>query len=159
PGIRLRMMLQHTWLVTVAICLLIAGIAGASFYEATRPITLTIAVGPPTGDDAKLIQALARHLGNDRGAPIRLHVEATEGAADSAKALDDRKAELAVVRRDIAMPKAGLAVAILRKSVAVLMVPAAGSPARGAAAKARGPKAAKPAKGAKGSKADKIAKI
>src|SRR5262249_42562641 len=132
PGSRVRMMLHHTWLVTVAVGLLIAGVAGASFYAATRPTMLTIAVGPAASDDSKLIQALARHLGNDKGATIRLHVETTEGAADSAKALDDKKAELAVVRRDIAMPKSGLAIAVLRKSVAVLMVPAAGSPARGA---------------------------
>src|SRR5262249_54499320 len=122
-------------------------------YAATRPTMLTIAVGPAASDDSKLIQALARHLGNDKGATIRLHVETTEGAADSAKALDDKKAELAVVRRDIAMPKSGLAVAVLRKSVAGLMVPAAGSPARGA-------KTAKAAKAAKtAAKTDKITKI
>ena len=54
PGIRLRMMLRHTFLVTVAVCLLMAGIAGAAFYAATRPMTLSIAVGPATGEDAKL---------------------------------------------------------------------------------------------------------
>ena len=155
PGIRLRMMLRHTFLVTVAVCLLMAGIAGAAFYAATRPMTLSIAVGPATGEDAKLVHALARHLASDKSAAIRLRVTATDGAAESAKALDDHKADLAVARRDIAMPKSGLAVAILHKSVAVLMVPAAGSPARSA----KGGRGAKGAKGAKGGKIEKIEDI
>jgi len=56
---RIRMMMRHTWLVSVAIVLLCAGVAGAALYVASRPTTVTIAAGPPNSEDAKLVQALA----------------------------------------------------------------------------------------------------
>ena len=144
------MMLHHTLLLTVAICLLLAGLAGAAVYVATRPATLKFAIGPLNGEDAKLVQAVHRHFSSDR-ANIQLRLVPTAGAAESAKAIDDKKADLAVVRQDIAMPKSGLAVAILRKNVVVLMVPAAGSAALGTVK----PPESKPAKGAKAKKAAK----
>ena len=147
------MMLHHTLLLTIAICLLVAGLVGAAFYAATRPATLKFAVGPANGEDAKLVQAVHRHFSSDR-ASIQLRLVNTAGAAESAKAIDDKKADLAVVRQDIAMPKSGLAVAILRKNVVVLLVPAPGSAALGAVK----PPEAKPAKGAKGVKPKKTAK-
>jgi TRAP-type uncharacterized transport system substrate-binding protein len=147
------MMLHHTLLLTIAICLLVAGLVGAAFYAATRPATLKFAVGPANGEDAKLVQAVHRHFSSDR-ANIQLRLVNTAGAAESAKAIDDKKADLAVVRQDIAMPKSGLAVAILRKNVVVLLVPAPGSAALGAVK----PPEAKPAKGAKGVKPKKTAK-
>ena len=146
------MMLHHTLLLTIAICLLVAGLVGAAFYVATRPATLKFAVGPANGEDAKLVQAVHRHFSSDR-ANIQLRLVNTAGAAESAKAIDDKKADLAVVRQDIAMPKSGLAVAILRKNVVVLLVPAAGSPALGAVK----PPETKPAKTAKGVKPKKAA--
>ncbi len=153
-------MLHHTLLITVAVCLLIAGLVGAGFYVATRPATLKFAVGPLSGEDAKLVQAVYRHFSSDR-ANIQLRLITTQGAAESAKAIDEKKADLAVVRQDIAMPKSGLAVAILRKNVAVLMVPAPGSVARGAAkppAKAAKTKTAK-ARAAKPKEIEKVEDI
>jgi TRAP transporter TAXI family solute receptor len=145
---RIRMMLRHRWLVSVAVGLLMAGLVGGALYVTSRPTVLRIAVGPAGSEDARLIQAMAQHFAHDR-AGILLKPVVREGAGASAKALDDNEADLAVVRRDVAMPKNGLAVAVLRKNVAVLIVPAAGSPARGGAKK--------PAAGA--AKPKKIARI
>jgi len=142
---RVRMMLGHTWLLAIAVALLCAGLAGAALYAASRPTTVKIAVGP--GDDAKLVQAIAKQFEHDR-VNVRVQPIVKDGTFDTARALDSRETDLAVVRRDVAMPQSGLAVAILRKNVAVLIVPAPGSPAVGAA---------KPRP--KGKKAEKIEKI
>src|ERR1700681_347025 len=75
---RVRMMLHHTLLLTIAICLLVAGLVGAAFYVATRPATLKFAVGPANGEDAKLVQAIHRHFSSDR-ASIQLRVVNTAG--------------------------------------------------------------------------------
>ena len=139
---RLRMMLRHTWLITIAVSLLCAGLVGAAFYAASRPTTLKIAVGPKEGEDAKFIQAAAKYFETDR-INIRLRLVPTEGSIESAKALDGRQADLAVARRDVAIPQSGLAVAVLRKNVAVFLVPAPGSPALGTAKARTGAKAKK----------------
>ena len=47
-----------------------------------------------------------------------------EGPAAAAEAIDKGEADLAVVRRDVAMPKDGQVVAILRKNVVAFIVPA-----------------------------------
>jgi TRAP transporter TAXI family solute receptor len=49
----------------------------------------------------------------------------TDGAAASAQALADRKADLAIIRGDLTVPDNAQAVATLRKNVAVLWVPPA----------------------------------
>ena len=49
----------------------------------------------------------------------------TDGATASAKALADGKADLAIIRGDLEVPKNAQAVATLRKNVAVLWVPPA----------------------------------
>ena len=139
---RLRIMLRHTWLITIAVALLCAGLVGAALYTASRPTTLRIAVGPKEGEDVKFIQAAAKYFETDR-INIRLRLVPTEGSIESAKALDGRQADLAVTRRDVAIPQSGLAVAVLRKNVAVFLVPAPGSPALGTAKARTGAKAKK----------------
>src|SRR5205814_2060152 len=70
---------------------------------------------------------------------VRLRPMQTEGAAESAKALAEGKADLAIIRGDLDVPKNAQAVATLRKNVAVLWVP---PPAKGKGKKA-GPKITK----------------
>ncbi|MBV9970274.1 MAG: ABC transporter substrate-binding protein, partial [Xanthobacteraceae bacterium] len=50
-----------------------------------------------------------------------------DNASESAAAVDSHDAELAVIRRDRGYPREGLAIAVLRENVAVIIVPAAGS--------------------------------
>jgi TRAP-type uncharacterized transport system substrate-binding protein len=123
---RLRMMLRQTWLLTLGVLLLLGSLIGAGLYVESQPTTLRIAVGPPNGEDAHLVQAIAQQLNRDR-AGIRLKPVLKDTASDSAAAVDSHDAELAVIRRDRGYPREGLAIAVLRENVAVVIVPAAGS--------------------------------
>jgi TRAP-type uncharacterized transport system substrate-binding protein len=123
---RLRMMLRQTWLITLGVLLLFGSLIGAGLYMESQPTTLRIAVGPANGEDAHLVQAIAQQLNRDR-ATIRLKPVLKDTATDSAAAVDSHEAELAVIRRDRGYPHEGLAIAVLRENVAVLIVPAAGS--------------------------------
>ena len=119
--------------VTLAAILAVVGAVAAAYYFAMRPVTLRIAVGPANSDDVKVIQTLSQAFVQARS-QIRLRPMQTDGAKASAKALADGKADLAIIRGDLDVPKNAQAVATLRKNVAVLWVPPA--------AKVKGKKAA-----------------
>ena len=112
-------------LVVIAGVLAIFGTLAAGYYFATRPVTLRIAVGPANSDDLKLVQALAQALNNQPKGLIRLRPMQTDGAPASAQALAEGKADLAIIRGDLDVPKNAQAVATLRKNVVVLWVPSA----------------------------------
>ena len=114
--------------------LAIVGALAAGYYFAMRPVTLRIAVGPANSDDLKVVQALAQALNNQQRSQIRLRPVPTDGATASASLLGESKADLAIIRGDLDVPKNAQAVATLRKNVAVMWVPAA--------AKVKGKKAA-----------------
>src|SRR4051812_28570245 len=125
-------------LITLAGTLALIGAVSAAYYFAMRPVTLRIAVGPPNSDDLKVVQTLTQSFAHS---PVRLRPVPTDGAVASATALADGKADLAIIRGDLVVPKNAQAVATLRKNVAVLWV-------------------APPAKAAKGKKAEpKVTKI
>src|SRR3978361_1801642 len=116
-------------LLVLAGGLLLFAAAAGGLYWALRPVTLKIAVGPPGSDDQKLIQALAQTFARDQSS-VRLAPVTTEGAIESVALLTAGKADLAVARGDLDMPADAQSVAVLRKNVAVLWVPA-GLPAKG----------------------------
>jgi TRAP-type uncharacterized transport system substrate-binding protein len=120
---RIRLMLRHTWLVAIAGVLTLVGFAAGAIYFESQPTTLKVAVGPPNSEDVHVIQAVGQQLARDR-APIRLRPIIKDGPPQSAAAIDAGEADLAVVRRDVAMPQAGQAVAILRHNLVVFVVPA-----------------------------------
>jgi TRAP transporter TAXI family solute receptor len=161
-GGRLRRMFRHPLLIAIGVILAGTGIAVVVSYIQSKPVTLNIAVGPRQSDDAKLVQSLAQYLARER-APVRLNVIRQDGPQNSAEALDSGAVDLAVVRRDVAMPKIGQVVAVHRRNVAVLIVPPAEAapatvaaktaPGKGAAAK----KASAAKKAASKTAASKIA--
>jgi TRAP transporter TAXI family solute receptor len=106
--------------------LAIIGALAAGYYFAMRPVTLRIAVGPANSDDLRVVQALAQALNNQQHGLVRLRPLQTEGALASATLLGEGKADLAIIRGDLDVPKNAQAVATLRKNVAVLWVPPAG---------------------------------
>src|SRR6185503_12892873 len=112
--------------VTLAGVLAIIGALVAGYYFAMRPVTLRIAVGPANSEDLRVVQALAQALNNQQHGHVRLRPLLTEGALASANLLGESKADLAIIRGDLEVPKNAQAVATLRKNVAVLWVPAAG---------------------------------
>ena len=109
--------------VSLAGALAIFGALAAGYYFAMRPVSLRIAVGPANSDDIKVVQTLAQAFGHQATNQIRLRPVPTEGAVASAQALADGKADLAIIRGDLDVPKNAQAVATLRKNFAVLWVP------------------------------------
>src|SRR3954454_16890672 len=133
-----RSVKRKMMLITLAGTLALVGGVSGAYYFAMRPVALRIAVGPPNSDDLKVVQTLTQSFAHS---PVRLRPVPTDGAVASATALADGKADLAIIRGDLVVPKNAQAVATLRKNVAVLWV-------------------APPAKAAKGKKAPpKITKI
>lgn len=109
------------------------GFSVAGYYFATRSVTLRIAVGPSASDDVKMIQTMAQLFASEHES-VRLRPVVTESVGASAAALEGGTADLAVVRGDLAIPKNARAVATLRRSVAMLLVPAPKAAADAAAA-------------------------
>jgi TRAP transporter TAXI family solute receptor len=110
---------KMTLIMLAGILAIVGSVAGA-YYFAMRPVTLRIAVGPANSDDIKVIQALSQAFSHNQ---VRLRPIPTEGATASAAALAEGRADLAVIRGDLEVPKNAQAVATLRKNVAVLWVP------------------------------------
>src|SRR5437879_4468187 len=125
--------------ITLAGILAVAGTLVGAYYFAMRPVTLRIAVGPANSDDLRVVQALTQAFAHTHGV-VRLRPMQTDGAAASAQALAESKADLAIIRGDLEVPKNAQAVATLRKNVAVLWVP---PPAKTAKGKKAGPKLTK----------------
>ncbi|MEH2671050.1 TRAP transporter substrate-binding protein [Bradyrhizobium elkanii] len=111
--------------VLIAGALAIIGTLMAGYYFAVRPVTLRIAVGPANSDDLKVVQALAQAFNNQQQTQVKLRPVQTEGATASAQTLADGKADLAIIRGDLEVPKNAQAVATLRKNVVVMWVPPA----------------------------------
>src|SRR3954471_12573348 len=117
---------RKTALVSLALVLAIVGTLAGGYYFAMRPVTLRIAVGPANSDDLKVVQNLTQAFNTQRNSVVRLRPVQTDGALASANLLGEGKADLAIIRGDLDVPKNAQAVATLRKNVAVLwVVPAA----------------------------------
>jgi TRAP transporter TAXI family solute receptor len=117
-----RSVKRKMMLITLAGTLALVGAVSAAYYFAMRPVTLRIAVGPQNSDDLKVVQTLTQSFAHSR---VRLRPLQTDGATASAAALADGKADLAIIRGDLEVPKNAQAVATLRKNVAVLWAPPA----------------------------------
>lgn len=115
-------------LITLAGTLALVGAVSAAYYFAMRPVTLRIAVGPQNSDDLKVVQTLTQSFAHSS---VRLRPVQTDGAVASAAALAGGKADLAIIRGDLVVPKNAQAVATLRKNVAVLWLPPAPKAAKG----------------------------
>jgi TRAP transporter TAXI family solute receptor len=117
-----RSVKRKMMLITLAGTLALVGAVAGTYYFAMRPVILRIAVGPPNSDDVKVVQTLTQSFAHSH---VRLRPTQTDGAAASAAALGEGKADLAIIRGDLDVPKNAQAVATLRKNVAVLWVPPA----------------------------------
>lgn len=128
-------------LVAIAALMAIVFVAAVAIHLFVRPATLRIAVGPTASNDSRLVQIVAQALARERG-QVRLKIIGTDGASASAAQIEQGRADLAIVRGDLALPKSAQAIAILRKNVVVMWTPASD------AAKKNGKKA--PAKAIEG---------
>lgn len=156
------MLFRHVWLLGIASILALSGTAAVAYYVMSLPTHLKIAVGPPESDDVRAVEAITNQLKRERST-FRLNAVIKPGPVEAAKAIDSGAADLAVVRRDLGMPKDGAAIAILRKNVVTLFVPAAApeapkekaAPEKTKKKTAAKKKTAKKAKGAKEENDDK----
>ena len=103
--------------------LILAGGTALAWYGLQATV-LTIAVAPRDGTEPELIKAYADGLNADR-AGIRLKILSFDDVRESAAALQDGRADLAVVRPDVALPTNGLTLAILRDQAMIIASPEA----------------------------------
>ena len=106
----------------VVAALLAVGFATA-WYE--RPTHLTVAIARTDADDTALVATAAKLLKFGKNA-VRLRIQSVEGPAAAAAAVDAGKADLAVIRTDLALPDDAQTVVILHRDAALLSAPGGG---------------------------------
>lgn len=116
PGLVLR-----REIVFLALAVLL-GAGAAVAYWASRATVLTIAVAPSDGTEPAVIDAYAQAL-SKRHKEIRLRIQPYDDVRDSAEALQEGRADLAVVRPDVFLPDNGLTLAILRDQAMIIASP------------------------------------
>ncbi|HJE25130.1 MAG TPA: C4-dicarboxylate ABC transporter substrate-binding protein [Methylorubrum populi] len=114
--------MRREWLF-VLLAIGFAALAGLVIYF-YRPTMLTVAVGPRDGVEANLIETYARALNRTRE-DVRLRVVPFDDVRDSAAALEQGRADLAVVRPDVKLPDNGLTLAILHDEALIVAAPEA----------------------------------
>jgi hypothetical protein len=123
---------------------------------------MKVAAGPAGGVDARLVEFLAKKFAHD-GETIKPALVATSGPAQSAQAIADRSADLAILPANVGASAEWPVVAIVRQNVMAFIVPApaTATPAPATPGEAK-PSAkteeAKETKGKKGAKEAKEAK-
>jgi hypothetical protein len=120
---RVRMFLRHTWLVSILGSLVLGGGLWTAFYFMTAPTVMRIAAGPSGSANVELVQVLTQKLAGERD-KVRLHLVATGGPKESAEALRDDKADLAILPSTVGNSPDWPVVAIMRQNVMALIVPA-----------------------------------
>src|SRR5579884_150500 len=123
---KVRLFLRHTWLVTILGTLLIGGAVWVGFYLTTKAETLRIAAGPAGSVDAKFVQVLIETLKREHRS-LYLHPVPTLGTESTVQAMNEGRADLAIVPSTADNPRDWPVVAALRQNVAVLIVPAPGA--------------------------------
>ena len=107
-------------LVGAAVVVLAAS-ATAAWYLLQASV-LTIAVAPRDGTEPELIRAYADAL-DAAGEGVRLRILSFDDVRESTAALQNGRADLAVVRPDVLLPTNGLTLAILRDQAMIIASP------------------------------------
>ena len=115
--------MRRTTLLSLAALLLALGLGVLAWRVISAPTTLRVAVGPAASEDARLMAAAGQYLAREHEA-LRFKIVTTDGEAESSRALDDGRADLAVVRTDVAMPEKAQTVAIMHRDAVVIVAPA-----------------------------------
>ena len=119
---RVRMFLRNTWLVAILGTLLIGAGIYSAIYISIAPTEMRIAAGPAGSTDVKFVQLLAGRFASEHD-KIRLHLVVTDGPKQSAEALADDKADLAILPSTTGDSLVWPVVAIVRQNVMALIVP------------------------------------
>ncbi len=119
---RVRTFLRNTWLVAILGTLLIGAGIYSAIYISIAPTDMRIAAGPAGSTDVKFVRLLADRFASERD-KIRLHLVTTAGPKESAEALADGKADLAILPSTTGDSLVWPVVAIVRQNVMALIVP------------------------------------
>jgi TRAP transporter TAXI family solute receptor len=106
----------------IAFSLAAAGLVLGGVFMLRMPRTYTIAVGPAGLETHRYAEALAR-LSSEARDRVRYRVITTMGAQESARLLEERKADLAIVRSDYDLPANGQTLLVNTKRVVVAFAP------------------------------------
>jgi hypothetical protein len=120
---RIRMFLRNTWLVIILGTAILAGGVWLAFYFTSQNAVMKVAAGPAGGVDARLVEFLAKKFAHD-GETIKPALVATSGPAQSAQAIADRSADLAILPANVGASAEWPVVAIVRQNVMAFIVPA-----------------------------------
>ncbi len=115
-------LMRREW-VLVLLALIFGAVAAGIAYL-SRPTTLAVAVGPRDGAEAALMEVYAKTLARNHE-DVRLQVHHFDDVRDSAAALQENKADLAVVRPDVLLPENGLTLAVLHDEALIVAAPEA----------------------------------
>ncbi len=113
--------MRKTILAVLASALVALGGAAAALYFYNRPTVLEVAV-PQLAEDIRLMTA-ASYLFAHQHNEIRLHMVPVEDSAAGAALLDAGKADIAVMRGDIALTASAQTLAILHRNALLLIAP------------------------------------
>jgi hypothetical protein len=126
---RARAFFRNTRLVGIVGAIILAGLIWAGLHLTLAPTQMRVAAGPPGSAEVKLVEMLSRRFAAEH-AKVRLHLVATDGPRASAAALAGGEADLAVLPSTLRDAIDWPVIAILRKNVMALIVPAAAPPAK-----------------------------
>ena len=159
--IRTRTFLRNTRLVSIVGAIVLAGAIWAALHLTLAPTQMRVAAGPPGSAEVKLVEMLGHRFAVEH-AKVQFHLVATDGPRASAAALAGGDADLAVVPSTLRDAIDWPVIAILRKNVMALIVPAPPLPAKPgtygeSAAGAADDKAGKPDPAAESATAAKLA--
>ena len=124
---RVRMLLRHTWIVTILGTALLGGTLWAAIYYTTEETVMRVAVGPEGSADVQFVHVLDRILVKDRDR-IDFELVPTDGPQQSARAMADGRADLAILPGTMGGAPDWPVVAILRQNVMALIVPTSAPP-------------------------------
>ncbi|MGL5113721.1 MAG: TAXI family TRAP transporter solute-binding subunit [Beijerinckiaceae bacterium] len=119
--------MRQSTLVFLAGLLALIGLGALAYYVVTLPTVLRIAVGPVSSENVRVVAAAIQTLQRERE-PFRLKLVLTEGNQQSAAAVDEGRADLAVVRTDVAYPRSGASVAVMHVDHVVFVAPGSDGP-------------------------------
>ncbi len=112
----------RTTLIVVAVLLGLVGIGLGIAHIWRLPRTVTLAVGPAGLETHRYATALARASEEARDR-IRYQIVTTSGAQESARLLEERKVNLAIVRSDYDLPANGQTIIVNTRRLVVIMAP------------------------------------
>jgi TRAP transporter TAXI family solute receptor len=117
----LRQLMRPRLLLGLAIVLALAGAIGASLYFFQRSTDLQVAVERGSEEEA-VLAAMAQKLARDH-ANVRFKLLAVDDLAESARALDQGRVDLAVVRSDVAMPANSASLLVMHSDFVLFILP------------------------------------